>query len=484
MRLCIALLGAIAAGFLSSHRSSLSVSIVSMTKYHTIGAQNSTDSGQCFSITDSTGDGTQYDDSVVDVIRGEFDWDEKLQGIILGASFYAYLITPTIAGRITERFGSKWVTLTAVTAPGVLLALIPVAARYNVYLLITLLAAMGLFHGCIFTSLFSLFAHWFTATERSIALAAVAAVHNFGNVVTYPLASYLCDNGFAGGWPSVFYVISAAHIPWIVMWLLCIEDTPLISNTRGFVKCSDSELKYITTHKCSFGAPKKNSKAPWLNIFTSRPLWTAVNAKLCAGWGYYLYLSKMPSYLDKVFGMPLMQNGMFNSMLSLATGITMALGGPLSALIIKRYKNRISKTNIRKLFESVALIGPAVCLLAITQIGCHSQSVVALLIVALFLYGLFTGGEFAVYGEIAPDFSGTVFGIAGTLGAIPGFVAPYAVGVILGDQPGHIDRWNIAFYITIGLYIFGALGFLLFASAEPQHWGVIHDKETPKIIKL
>ena len=28
----------------------------------------------------------------------------------------------------------------------------------------------------------------------------------FGTTITYPLSGWLCASGFAGGWPSVFYV--------------------------------------------------------------------------------------------------------------------------------------------------------------------------------------------------------------------------------------------------------------------------------------
>ncbi|CAG2119592.1 unnamed protein product, partial [Medioppia subpectinata] len=237
------------------------------------------------------------------------------------------------------------------------------------------------------------------------------------------------------GWPAVFYVISVAHIPWAILWVLCVENTPLISNTNGIIKCSDRELKYIYYNRTSFGAPKRSSSAPWRRIFTSRAVWGVVIGKVCASWGYYLYQTKMPSYLDKVFGISLLNNGLFNAMTSLATGVTMACGGPLSALVIKRYATggRLSRTRVRKIFESTALLGPAVCLAIITGVGCHSGAVVGLLITALFLYGFVTGGEFSIYGEFTPDYSGTVFGIAATLSAVPAFVGPYVVGVILGD---------------------------------------------------
>ncbi|CAG2105257.1 unnamed protein product [Medioppia subpectinata] len=455
---------------MSSHSSSLSVAIVRMAKYNSSAVADTNPGGQCLDRT-LVGNGSDSDHELT--VRGIFDWNESIQGIILGANFYMYLITPTISGRITERFGAKWITSITIMTSGAILALIPTAAYYSVNLLIALLVIQGLFHGCVFASLFSLYAHWFTPMERTYAISGIAAGSNFGNLVTFPLAGYLAENGFADGWPSIFYVVFMAHIPWFILWVLCVQNTPLDSNRSALIRCSDSELNYIKNNTNSFGAPKRSSTAPWLQILTSRCVWASIIWKIAAGWGYYLLLSKMPSYLDKVFGIPIIQNGLFNAMTSLATGVTMAVCGPLSAYVIRKSSAKLSKTAVRKIFATTALMGPAVCLTIITAIGCDSTSVIALLITALFFYGFMTGGEFSMISEYAPDFSGTVFGIAATLSVFPAFLAPYVVGLILDDSPNDISRWNVVFYITIGVYILGTVVFLVFASAEPQPWGLI-----------
>lgn len=168
---------------------------------------------------------------------------------------------------------------------------------------------------------------------------------------------------------------------------------------------------------------------------TSKLVWTSIIAKVSAGWGYFLLLSKMPSFLDTVYGIPIFHNGIFTALTSLATGITQLIGGPLSGLILK--KTKLSKTRIRKIFEHIALIGPAICFGLVTAIPCNSTAVIALLVLAMLLYGFITGGEWPIISEFAPDFAGTIFGIANILSMCTGFVAPYIVGVLLDENVSH-----------------------------------------------
>jgi hypothetical protein len=41
----------------------------------------------------------------------------------------------------------------------------------------------------------------------------------FGTVITLPLSGLLCQHGFDGGWPTVFYVFGALGVLWFLFWI-------------------------------------------------------------------------------------------------------------------------------------------------------------------------------------------------------------------------------------------------------------------------
>ena len=79
LRLVIGVLGAVAVGLFSSHRSSLSVAIVSMAKYNSSakGVSDDSDEGQCWLQSGNHGNSSSQNSNPI--IRGEFDWSESLQ---------------------------------------------------------------------------------------------------------------------------------------------------------------------------------------------------------------------------------------------------------------------------------------------------------------------------------------------------------------------------------------------------------------------
>lgn len=81
-------------------------------------------------------------------------------------------------------------------------------------------------------------------------------------MVTLPLAGYLCENGFNGGWPSIFYVLGSIGILWFIVWMIFSSNEP--GNNR-FI--SESEKEYIlNSTKIKF----KNDRKQVFIFFTSK----------------------------------------------------------------------------------------------------------------------------------------------------------------------------------------------------------------------
>ena len=61
-----------------------------------------------------------------------------------------------------------------------------------------------------------------------------------GNVFALSFGGYLCVNGFAGGWPSIFYVFGMMGVSWFFLFIFLTSKTP---QNHKFI--SDKEKSFI-----------------------------------------------------------------------------------------------------------------------------------------------------------------------------------------------------------------------------------------------
>lgn len=75
---------------------------------------------------------------------GPFAWEKEIQGHILGAFFYGYLVSQIPGGLLAERFGGKWILTIFLGISTVATLLTPLAAQQSVALLIVLRVLVGI----------------------------------------------------------------------------------------------------------------------------------------------------------------------------------------------------------------------------------------------------------------------------------------------------------------------------------------------------
>ncbi|KAA0202886.1 hypothetical protein HAZT_HAZT002359 [Hyalella azteca] len=119
-------------------RVNLSVAIVAMVAKNVTTNTNVTDDDLACPLPDDYGQDDGYSQP------GEFDWDEKTQGLILGSFYYGYACTNLLSGIAAERFGGRLVGGVGILLTSVLTLLTPWAARTSDGLFIALRILEGM----------------------------------------------------------------------------------------------------------------------------------------------------------------------------------------------------------------------------------------------------------------------------------------------------------------------------------------------------
>jgi len=62
----------------------------------------------------------------------------------------------------------------------------------------------------------------------------------FGTIISMPLSGLLSEYGFAGGWPSIFYVFGACSTIWCIAYFFLVYEDP-----SSHPRIDPDERKYI-----------------------------------------------------------------------------------------------------------------------------------------------------------------------------------------------------------------------------------------------
>lgn len=142
-----------------------------------------------------------------------------------------------------------------------------------------------------------------------------------------------------------------------------------------------------------------------------------------------------------------------------------------------RRSQRLSTTAIRKLFTTFAIFTPAILMIFQAIYGEDRSLSVAIFTCSLFFNGAVTAGYLANALDIAPNFSGTIFGMANTLSSIGGWLSTKMVAA-LTNKNDTFEQWKYVFWILFGTYTFGSLMYLIFGTGKLQKWNSVGRRES------
>ncbi|KAI6196755.1 hypothetical protein M3Y94_01146300 [Aphelenchoides besseyi] len=445
-------------------RSNLGIAIICMvdSTNETTYDRNSS-SEQCSLQTKEQGKNTGY--------HGEFKWTKSEQALLFSSLFYGSLMTITVSGALSDKYGPKNLLLASAIVYTILTLLTPwFVYNYHIYLVVRFL--MGMCDGMFFPCAASLCARWFPPDERST----VASIYTSGNQLAASfgviMAGSLCEIPILNGWPLIFYSVGSLGVINIILFAVFITDSP--NDSRCI---SEKETLFLNVHLSSqhsgLGQKKLSfKKIPWFSMLTSTATLAVVISQFSFNFINTFLQSFLPAYFKDILQLDLSQNALFSALPFITQLIfknVMAIG----ADSLKK-ANVLSSTAACKILQSIATFGTStiLVLMAYFVVDCTDQQlgIVLSAILGCFFAGQISGAFTAAL-SIAPSFTGTISSVTTFAGVIGSILAPSLVGFF--NETGALEEWRINFLISAGISGVSGFIFLIFGSAEIQKWAIV-----------
>ncbi|XP_012262476.2 putative inorganic phosphate cotransporter [Athalia rosae] len=390
--------------------------------------------------------------------NGEFDWDETVQGVILSAFYWGYVVTHVPGGYLSERFGGKYVLALGIFSTAIFTLLTPIVITWGgSTALVVLRILMGLGEGTTFPALNFMLAQWTPPTERSRMGSMVFAGAQLGTVYASSISGILLD---LYGWRSVFYFFGSVGVAWTLIFAIVCYSDP---DSHPFI--SEKERKYLKESTYEH-AHKKLPPAPWKPILKSAPVWALVVAQIGHDWGLLTIVTDLPLYMSNVLHFSIKSNGLLSALPYLAMWLVSIASSPIADWLIN--SGKMSIANVRKLFTTGGSMGPAVFIIAASYAGCDKTNVVILMTVGMGLMGTYYPGMRVNSLDLTINYSGTVMAVVSGIGAISGILTPYIVGILTPNET--VGEWRLVFWIVFGVFTVTNAFYLFYASGDVQYW--------------
>ena len=281
---------------------------------------------------------------------------------------------------------------------------------------------------------------WMPTVERGFAQGVVWMCARMGGAFAPGLVVFMISRM---GWRPTFWVFGAVGLVWAVLFWKWFRDTP--SEKPGV---NEMELQIIQHGRTLRPARRQ---VPWARLLLSGNLWAICWMYFGMAYGWYFYITWLPTYL-KARGATMLQAGVYGGMPLFLGAIGCGLGGVLTDYVVRKTGN----VRNRRTIGFVGFFLGSLSMLASVLFESPLHSVLALSL-ASFFGDLTMGSCWAVCLDVGHELAGTVSGCMNTWGNVGGALSPFMAGWLVQ----HFNNWNLPIVISGGIFLAGALLWLV-----------------------
>lgn len=379
-------------------------------------------------------------------IRAELHLDPVQMGYAFAAFAWAYALFEIPGGWLGDWIGPRKVLMRVV-----LMWSLFTAATGWAWNLISLMIARFLFGageaGC-FPNLTKAFTLWLPRHERVRAQGIMWLSARWGGAFTPLLVVWVFS---FMSWRTAFLMFGLVGIIWAVFFFSWFRDDP-----RQHPSVNAAELALLeTAEKDGTG----HSHIPWRHFLRSGTVWLLWAQYFCSSYGWYFYITWLPTYLQEGRGVALGKSAWLSGFPLFFGG----LGSIFAGLVAGRMARALGTARTRRSLAVTGFTGAGALLLLSIRIHDPSWAMVAMGM-ASFSNDLAMPGSWGTCMDVGGKYAGTLSGSMNMMGNLAGGLAPLVLGYIL--KYSH-RNWAATFWVSAIIYFLGAICWLFIDPVTP-----------------
>lgn len=394
-----------------------------------------------------------------------FGWTNSDYANITAVFQFAYAISMLFAGRVIDRFGTKWgygiaiivwsigalihafANQIGIGANNLFSALGITIASASVLGFMLTRAVLAIGEAGNFPAAIKATAEYFPKKERSLATGIFNSGANIGAVVA-PITIPWIDKHW--GWQAAFVAVGIIGFIWLAFWLLLYEKP------EKQKRLSAAELAYINSDEGEEEQTKSTKeKLSWTKLLGYRQTWAFAFGKFMTDGVWWFFLFWLPAYLKAQYGIVAQDVALPLAILYSFSMIGSIGGGWLPLYFIKKNSGNIYDSRMKAML--------LIALLPLVIIAAQPMGTISYWLPIIFIgigaaaHQAWSANIFTTVSDMFPKKAiASVVGIGGMAGGLGGVILSKTGGAIFDKYKalGHIETgYTIMFAVCAVAYL-------------------------------
>lgn len=378
-------------------------------------------------------------------IRGDLGLSAVEMSWAFAAFSWAYALFEIPGGWLGDRIGPRRVLMRIVIWWSFFTA--ATGWAWNVASLVIVRTLFGAGEAGCFPNLTRAFTTWLPRREREGGQATLWLSARWGGAFTPLIVAVTLDYMT---WRRAFELFGVIGVAWAIAFFMWYRDDP-----KTHPRINAAELALLPDVEVN-----ARHHFEWQALFASPAVWLLCAQYWCLSYGWYFYITWLPTYLREA-------HGLANKQGALLAGLPLFMGGigcMLSGYITPRLAERIGNVSrARRIMAISGFVGASTAVLVFTGIRDPTLAMVVLGL-SSFFNDFVMPPAWAACMDVGGRYSGTVSGAMNMIGNIAGGISPLVVGYLLAWTS---NDWTLTFYVSAAIYSLGAVCWYFLDSQTP-----------------